>query len=287
MEITYYFYNHFHSREGIEDFLLDQVKNITGNENNLSYTKQEESEEGEGDTLYVKCDFFSFTTTLFDVKSVSRDYDLKINYGLECNIYENGTRKFIEFLGNFLKSNIGHALLLKNSEYRVLERKGDFLIVDSHFFYSDFEALNLPYIQGIYKSFWLKIYGNFTTEEIKLESIRLVENHKNESMVGVIEDPDYLSEFTINWVDLQFQISNVGTAINITCSHIFTFNDETRIKKMLCLFKKFTTKFTGDYRLMLIQGYWEQKRSVLLERKHGNLIVNDQLEEAKLLHEII
>ena len=56
---------------------------------------------------------------------------------------------------------------------------------------------------------------------------------------------------------------------------------------MLCLFKKFTTKFTGDYRLMLIQGYLEQKRSVLLERKHGNLKVNDQLEEAKLLHEII
>lgn len=74
-----------------------------GNESGISFTQQEESEEGEGDTLYVKCNFFSFTTTQFNVKSISRDFDIEVNYGLKCNVYENGDRKFIEFLGEMLK----------------------------------------------------------------------------------------------------------------------------------------------------------------------------------------
>ncbi|UPK44546.1 hypothetical protein [Paenibacillus pabuli] len=286
MEMTYYFFNNFHGSEEVEDFLLHHVGNLIGDKSALRFAKQEESEEGEGDTLYVKCDFFSFTTTLFDVKNISRDYDVNVNYGLEFNIYENGNRKFIEFLGNLLKSNDGGALLLKDSEYKILERRKNNILVDSHFFNTDYEALNLPYIQGTYKKICLRIEGNFTTNEIKLEGVKIVEDHENQYKVKVVEDPDYSSEFTINWGDLQLHISNVGTAINLICNQIFGPNDISRLKRLLCFFEQFTIKFTGDYQLMMIQGYWEQRKSVLLARKNGRVTVNNQAEEACLLSEI-
>lgn len=286
MEMTYYFFNNFQGSEEVEEFLLHHVENLIGNKSDLRFEKQEESEEGEGDTLYVKCDFFSFTTTLFDVKNISRDYDINVNYGLEFNIYENGNRKFIEFLGNLLKSNDGGALLLKDSEYKILEKKKDNILVDSHFFNTDYEALNLPYIQGTYKKICLRIEGNFTTNEIKLESVKIVEDHENQYKVKVVEDPDYSSEFTINWGDLQLHISNVGTAINLICNQIFGPNDSSRLKRLLSFFEQFTIKFTGDYQLMMTQGYWEQRKSVLLARKNGRVTVNNQAEEACLLSEI-
>lgn len=285
MEITFYYYNQFDSKEESEEFLLYQLENVTGSKNEFIYKKQEESEEGEGDTLYVKCDFFSFTTTLFDVKNVSRDYDVGINYGLECNIFENGNKKFMEFIGNLLKSTIGDALLLKDYEYRVLERKNNCLIVDSHFFYGDYESLSLSYIQGMYKKICLRIEGDFITEEIKRESIKLVAAYENEDKVEMVEDPDYPLEFTINWGRLQIHISNLGTVINLTCGHIFTSNDKLSLKRILCFFKQITTKFSGDYQLMIVQGYWEQKRSVLLERKNGIIAVNELAEEAYLIQE--
>jgi len=286
MEMTYYFFNNFYGSEEVKDFLLHQVENTIENKSTLRFAVQEESEEGEGDTLYVKCDFFSFTTTLFDVKNISRDYDVDINYGLECNIYENGNRKFIEFLGNLLKSNNGGALLLKDSEYIVLERRKNNLLVDSHFFNEAYEELNLPFVLGAYKKSCLRIEGSFTTEEIKLECVKIVENHENQYKVKVVEDPDYSSEFSIIWEELQVHVSNVRTAINLTCSQIFGPNDILRLKKLMLFFKQFTIKFTGDYQIMMIQGYWEQKRSVLLTRKNGRVTVNNQVEEAYLLSEI-
>ncbi|WP_046216684.1 hypothetical protein [Paenibacillus wulumuqiensis] len=285
MEMTYYFFNNFHRSEEVEDFLLHHVESLIENKSTLKFTKQEESEEGEGDTLYVKCDFFSFTITLFDVKNISRDYDVNVNYGLEFNIYEDGNRKFIEFLGKLLKSNDGGALLLKDSEYKILERRKNNILVDSHFFNADYEALNLSYIQGTYKKIYLRIEGNFTTNEIKLEGVKIVEDHENHYKVKVVEDPDYSSEFTINWEDLQLHISNVGTEINLVCNQIFGPNDISRLKRLLYFFEQFTIKFTGDYELMMIQGYWEQRKSVLLVRQNGKVTVNNQAEEACLLSE--
>lgn len=116
--------------------------------------------------------------------------------------------------------------------------------------------------------------------------MKIVEDHENQYKVRVVEDPDYSSEFTINWGDLQLHISNVGTAINLICNQIFGPNDISRLKRLLCFFEQFTIKFTGDYQLMMIQGYWEQRKSVLLARKNGRVTVNNQAEEACLLSEI-
>ncbi|MEK3697280.1 hypothetical protein NYE33_09905 [Paenibacillus sp. FSL R10-2199] len=262
------------------------MENVMGNESGISFTQQEESEEGEGDTLYVKCNFFSFTTTQFNVKSISRDFDIEVNYGLKCNVYENGDRKFIEFLGEMLKSNIGEALLLKDSEYKILERKDDSLLVDSHFFNGDIEVLSLTYIQGTYKKFGVRIDAGLTTEEIKLESIKLVEEHEKEYNVSVVEDPDYTSEFMLNWGDIQINISNTGATINLSCGHIFAHEDSLRLKKMLRFFKQFTNALPGDYELSVKQGYWKQKRSTLVTRNNSEVTINNQTEEAHLLYEI-
>ncbi|MEK3669052.1 hypothetical protein [Paenibacillus sp. FSL R10-2771] len=286
MEITYYFSNNVLKREEIENSLLQLVENVMGNESDISFTQQEESEEGEGDTLYVKCNFFSFTTTQFNVKSISRDFDIEVNYGLECNVYENGDRKFIEFLGEMLKSNIGEALLLKDSEYKILERKDDSLLVDSHFFNGDIEVLSLTYIQGTYKKFGVRIDAGLTTEEIKLESIKLVEEHEKEYNISVVEDPDYTSEFMLNWGDIQINISNTGATINLSCGHIFAHEDSLRLKKILRFFKQFTNALPGDYELSVKQGYWKQKRSTLVTRNNSEVTINNQTEEAHLLYEI-
>ncbi|MED4954067.1 hypothetical protein ABEO75_02095 [Paenibacillus macerans] len=286
MEITYYFNNHFHNREEIENFLLHQVKSIAGSEGNFSFTKQEESEDGEEDDLYVKCPFFSFSTSLYDVNNISRVYDLHINYSLYCSVHTDGEKKFLEFLSNMLKSCSGDALLLMDSEYRVLERKKNVLYVDSHFFNDDHKVLNLSYKLGVYKNFVLRVEGNFAKEEIKLKSLEILEDSENEDKAKVVEDSDDSPGITIIWDNLQVHVIKARTAVNVMCDHIFTSDDVARLKKMLSFFKSVTTRFAGDYQLTRVQGYWRgyRKESVLLERKNGRVTVNGQEEEAYLLH---
>lgn len=285
VDITFYFYNNYLLEE-FEAYLLQHMKSITASNGGFIYTAQEESEEGEGDTFYVKCDYFSFNTSLFNVNNISRDYRLEINYALECVIYEAGEEKFLEFVGNILRSSDGDALLLKDSEYRILERRNGFIIVDHYFFHESYKALNLPYEQGKFKKYLIQISSCYTTDEIMCRIREIVTDWDQQIKLEIIEDPSYPDEFVLNLKGIQVIVVNIKTSINISCSQIFRLNRRDELEVVLSIFKELITKFNGDFVLSKTEGYWEQEKSVLVESKDGKKIINEQAIEARFLHEI-
>ncbi|MFB6367267.1 hypothetical protein ACFCP7_25115 [Paenibacillus elgii] len=80
MELSYYFYTDFKTREEIDEFLLEQARKVVGDRGDIKISRQEESEEGEGDTLDFSCKSFWISTNLSFVQDIAKEFDLDVNF---------------------------------------------------------------------------------------------------------------------------------------------------------------------------------------------------------------
>ena len=295
MELSYYFYTQLKRREDIDEFLIGLMNGIVDNENKLKINRHEESEEGEGDTLEFSCKFFSISTNLHYVKEISEEYHLKVNFCLWIYIYRDGERQFLEFMGKLLKEAKGDAILIEENASTVLERRNDTLIVNNYFFDGDFSKLKIMYSNGIYKTFYFAININSSMEDLKCKTIDIVKECINEQSFTLIEDEDnpYAFEISSDYFKVFIQLGrknkkSVFETIDSSISIIYENNDYSRLTIMINFLKGILKDFEGNCQLSVSKGYLikDCKKYVLMERKDGIVIVNENAGEKNLLYEI-
>ncbi|TKH40943.1 hypothetical protein C1I60_23435 [Paenibacillus terrae] len=298
MELSYYFYTHFQTREETDEFLISQARKVMEDNVDLKISRQEESEDGEGDTLDFSCKSFGVSTNLHFVQDISKEYDLNVNFGLWVTIYPGGDLKLIQFIGNLLSGTKGNAILLDENYNKVLERRSESLTVNNYFFDGDFSKLGLSYVNGIYQKFVLQIDINKSGDIIQILKPKIIDIANDcihEGKVNLVEDPDIRSEFGICWNDFKIDvqkgaqsINNVGQVINVSGGHIYTDQHDPRLKVMMNFFKRVIERLEGDCKLSVIKGYLikDYKEIVLMERKEDIITVNKNAVEKCLLYEV-
>ncbi|MGF9913835.1 hypothetical protein ABEX47_00025 [Paenibacillus ehimensis] len=102
MDLTYYFYTDFQTREEIDEFLLAQARKAVEDHAYFKISRQKESEEGDGDTLDFSCKSFWVSTNLSFVTDTAKEFDLDVNFCLWVSVYPSGGARFIQFIGNYL-----------------------------------------------------------------------------------------------------------------------------------------------------------------------------------------
>ncbi|MBU7319159.1 hypothetical protein [Paenibacillus oleatilyticus] len=299
MELSYYFYTDFQTREEIDEFLLEQARKAVEDRADFKISRQEESEEGEGDTLDFICKSFCVSTNLSFVQDIAKEFDLDVNFRLLISVYPSGGAKFIQFIGNLLSGTTGDAILLDEHDIKVLERRRESVAVNNYYFDGDFSNLGLPYANGFYQKFVLQVaVSNMNSDVIQMlkpEIIHIANDCIDECKMNLIEDPDIRSEFGICWndfkVDVQKRgkgINHVGQVISISGGHIYTDQHNPGLKVMMNFFKRVLERFEGDCELRIKEGYLirDYREIVLLERTDGVITVNEKAKEKSLLDEV-
>ncbi|KPV56469.1 hypothetical protein QJ48_27470 [Paenibacillus sp. A3] len=266
MELSYYFYTDFQTREEIDEFLLEQARKAVEDRADFKISRQEESEEGEGDTLDFICKSFCVSTNLSFVQDIAKEFDLDVNFRLWISVYPSGGAKFIQFIGNLLGGTTGDAILLDEHDIKVLERRRQSLAVNNYYFDGDFSKLGLPYANGFYQKFVLQVaVSNMNSDIIQMlkpEIIHIANDCIDEGKMNLIEDPDIRSEFGICRNDFKVNVQN--------------------------FFKRVLERFEGDCQLRIEEGYLirDYREIVLLERTDGVITVNENAKEKSLLDEV-
>ncbi|GIO95276.1 hypothetical protein J14TS5_03620 [Paenibacillus lautus] len=295
MELSYFFYTYFKTREETEDFLLEQIKSIIDDHFTLRVSRQEESEEGEGDTLDFTCNYFGVNTNLRLVQETCEEFSLNLNFGLRIIIYPSGETKFIEFMGNLLKATNGNAILLDENYNKVLERRHRILSVNNYFFKGDFSKLGVPYLDGTYQRFLLQIDIDIKNESIiqiiKPKVVEIANRYIADGEGNVVEDPDFQSHFSYVSDDFRVEVGKgresnvaVGQIVNMSVGDIY-FPEDDRVVGVMQFFKKVIESFKGDCKLSVTKGYLTEdyKKIVLMKREKEVITLNESAEETTIL----